>query len=63
MKQTNELFREYTDVVTREQLQEMLHISRSKTYSLLRKGEIKSRKIGSEYRIAKNEVIRFLEEI
>lgn len=63
MKQTNELFREYTDVVTREQLQEMLHISRSKTYSLLRKGEIKAKKIGSEYRIAKNEVIRFLEEI
>lgn len=63
MKQTNELFKDYTDVVTREQLQEMLHISRSKTYSLLRKGEIKAKKIGSEYRIAKNEVIRFLEEI
>lgn len=63
MKQTNELFKEYTDVVTTEQLQQMLHISRSKTYSLLRKGEIKAKKIGSEYRIAKNEVIRFLEQI
>lgn len=63
MKQTNELFKEYTDVVTTEQLQQMLQLGRSKTYSLLRKGEIKAKKIGSEYRIAKNEVIRFLEEI
>lgn len=63
MKQTDELFKEYTDVVTTEQLQQMLQLGRSKTYSLLRKGEIKAKKIGSEYRIAKNEVIRFLEEI
>ena len=63
MIQTDELFKEYTDVVTTEQLQQMLQLGRSKTYSLLRKGEIKAKKIGSEYRIAKNEVIRFLEEI
>ena len=63
MKQTNELFKDYTDVVTTEQLQQMLQLGRSKTYSLLQNGEIKAKKIGSEYRIAKNEVIRFLEEI
>lgn len=63
MKQINELFKEYTDVVTTEQLQQMLQLGRSKTYSLLKNGEIKAKKIGSEYRIAKNEVIRFLEEI
>lgn len=63
MELSNNMFADYPDVVTREQLQEMLHISKSKAYSLLRTGTIKSKKIDRIYKIAKVNVIKyFLEE-
>lgn len=62
MESNNSMFASYPDVVDTDQLQEMLGICRSKTYSLLQNGEIKSKKIGSEYRIAKVNVIKYLEE-
>ena len=36
------MFEEYTDIVTIEELQEMLHIGRSIAYKLLRSGQIKA---------------------
>lgn len=63
MESNNIMFANYPDIVNPKQLQEMLGICRSKTYSLLQNGEIKSKKIGSEYRIAKANVIKYLEEV
>lgn len=63
MELSNNMFAEFPDVVTREQLQEMLHIGKSKAYSLLRTGTIKSKKVGTKgYRIKKVNVIKYLEE-
>lgn len=62
MELISNMFAEFPDVVTPKQLQEMLGIGRSKTYSLLKNKEIKSIKVGTDYRIAKVNIIKFLEE-
>lgn len=53
MKETTSMFSEYADVVTVKQLQQMLNIGRSKAYFLLQSKEIKAKRIGRDYRIAK----------
>lgn len=63
MDMETKMFAEYDDVVTVEELQQMLKLGRSKTYSLLQNGEIKSKKVGIEYRIQKVNVIKYLEEV
>lgn len=62
MESSSNMFSNYPDVVNAEQLQEMLGISRSKAYSLLKTGKIKSKKVGRIYKIAKVNIIKFLEE-
>lgn len=62
MKETTSMFSEYADVVTVKQLQQMLNIGRSKVYSLLQSKEIKAKRIGRDYRIAKKSIIEFLEK-
>ena len=54
------LFKEYPDCVDVNDLQKMLGIKRTKTYELLQSGEIKSIKIGKDYRISKLNVIAYL---
>lgn len=54
------LFKEYPDCVGVNDLQKMLGIKRTKTYELLQSGEIKSIKIGKDYRISKLNVIAYL---
>ena len=56
----NLIFRNYPDIVSVEQLMDMLHIGRVLAYRLIREGDIKSRKIGREYKIAKTAVIAYL---
>lgn len=63
MESRNEMFADYPDIVSPEQLQEILQIGRSKAYSLLKTGEIKSRKVGRNYKIPKVNIIKFLEEV
>lgn len=63
MESNNNIFKDYPDIVSLEQLQEMLQIGRSKAYSLLKNGEIKSKKVGRIYKIAKVNVIKYLEEV
>ena len=63
MELETKMFSAYGDVVTAQELQQMLQLSRSKTYSLLQNGEIKSKRVGSEYIIAKVNVIKYLEEV
>ncbi|EJQ91282.1 helix-turn-helix domain-containing protein [Bacillus toyonensis] len=47
------MFQHYDDVVTIEDLMEMLDIGRNKAYALLQSGQIKSFKVGKSYRIPK----------
>ncbi len=56
----NEIFKDYPDVVSVEQLMEMLQIGQVLAYKLVKSGEIKSRKIGREYKIPKVNVIAYL---
>lgn len=57
-----ELFSDYPDVVTVEQLMKMLQIGQVLAYRLVKKGIIKSRKVGREYKIPKTAVIDYLLE-
>ena len=55
-----ELFAEYPDVVTPDDLQTMLKIGRSSAYDLLKNKLIKSIRVGKKYIIPKENVIDFL---
>ena len=54
------MFEEYPELLTVFDLMEMLNISRNLAYRLVRKGEIKCRKVGRDYKITKNAVIQYL---
>lgn len=55
-----EIFAEYPDVVTPDDLQMMLKIGRNSVYDLLRNKLIKSIRVGKKYIIPKANVIDFL---
>ena len=55
-----DVFKEYPDVVSIEQLQTMLHIGRNAAYKLVNTGEIKTIRIGKRYIIPKASVISFV---
>lgn len=55
-----ELFENYPDVVTPEQVAEMLQIGLTLTYRLLRSGVLPAKRIGRKYIIAKRNVIEFV---
>ena len=48
--------------LAQKQLQEMLHIGRTKIYQLIKSGTLPCRKSGGNYFIRKIDVIRFLEK-
>ena len=56
----NYLFKEYNDVVTVDDVCQMLHIGRSMAYKLLGDGTIKTIKIGKRFIIPKQSIIDFL---
>lgn len=60
---SDEIFADYPDVVTVEQLMEMLRIGQVMAYRLLKDGVIKAKRIGRKYIIAKKRVIEFLNEV
>ena len=55
-----EMFRSYPDVITVDDMQEMLHIGRNTAYQLLRDHRVPSIKVGKKYIIPKSSVIDFL---
>lgn len=57
------IFADYPDVVTVEELQQMLHIGRNTAYAMLKDNTIVGRKAGRGYIIPKNNVIKFIESI
>ena len=54
------MFENYPDVVSVQQIQEMLHISRPTVYDLLRENILPHRKIGKKYIIPKWGVKEYL---
>lgn len=57
----NEMFKDYPDVVTPQELQKMLHIGRNATYKILKERLIETIRIGKKYIIPKVNVIKYLE--
>ena len=55
-----ELFKDYPDIVSVEQVSEMLKIGQVLAYRLVRSGDIKSRKVGRRYIITKQHIIDFV---
>ncbi|MCQ2476121.1 MAG: helix-turn-helix domain-containing protein [Clostridia bacterium] len=54
-------FNDYPEVISIDNLQEILHIGRNAAYSLLKEGKIKTIKVGKKYIIPKKSIIEFLE--
>ena len=54
------MLKNYNDMITVNELCEILHICKHAAYALLRDGTIPSVRIGWIYRIPKAEVIKFL---
>ncbi len=54
------IFEEYPDVVTAEQMSEMLGISSKTAYRILRSNEIEHFKMGRIYKIAKIHILSYL---
>ena len=57
MEVTEDIFSDYPDVVTVEQLKEMLHIEKTFAYKLLKNNIIEAFKCGRSYRILKSKII------
>ncbi len=54
------MFNEYSDVITVDELCEMLRIGRNKAYDLLRNGSIRAFRCGRLWIISKAEVEKFV---
>lgn len=57
------MFKEYPDVVTAEQMSEMLGISNKTAYRLLQKNVIEHFKVGRTYKIPKIHILAYLNVI
>ena len=56
----DEMFKDYPDILSVDQLQEMLCIGPVLAYNLVKKGVIPAMKIGREYKIPKAQVINYI---
>jgi len=54
------MFNQYDDLITIDELCEILDIGRGKTYHLLNLGEIKAMRIGRVWKITKEAVERYI---
>ncbi len=57
-----ELFSDYPDILSVQQLMELLQIGKVLAYKLIESKKFKAVKIGREYKILKNSVIDFINE-
>lgn len=56
-----EIFKNYPDIVTPEQVMEMLGIGKNTVYHLLNSGEIKSVRIGKRHKIPRVYIIDYIQ--
>lgn len=59
-KMNKELFSDYDDILSIEDVMKMLHIGKNTAYSLLKNNEIRNLRIGKRYIIPKQSVINFI---
>ena len=55
-------FKDYPDIVSFNQMMEMLYIGRNKGYTLLEQKKIRSIRIGNRHKIPKVNIIEFLNQ-
>ena len=60
MNQQIEPLKDYKDVLTVQELRQVLNISRNTCYKLLQEGTIKSIRIGTSYRVPKNYILDYI---
>ena len=60
MHEKQTIFASYPDVVSIDQLKEMLGIGISLAYKLVKQNYIRSRRVGREYKIPKANVIEYI---
>lgn len=56
-EKTYEMFSEYNDVVTVEDVMKMLHLGRFTVYNLIKSGRIHTLRVGKKYIIPKKSVV------
>lgn len=54
------MFVHYDDIVTIDELCEMLHIGKNVAYRLIKTGEIKSFRVGGSHKIPRHAIIEFI---
>jgi excisionase family DNA binding protein len=59
-KITSAILRNYPDLMTVCDVQKILQIGRTKTYELLKSGQIRSLRVGTTYRIPKVYLLEYL---
>ena len=59
-ERTYEMFSKYDDIVSVEDVMEMLHLGRVTVYNLLKSDKIHTLRVGNKYVIPKKSVIDFL---
>ena len=60
--ESREMFAEYDDIVSIEDVMKMLHIGRSNVYKLLREKDNKHIRIGVKYIIPKKSIVEYIEK-
>ena len=60
MDKSSELFSEYSDIVTVDEVMKMLRLGKNTVYKLLKNDEIMNVKVGARYVIPKQSVIEFV---
>lgn len=57
---SKEMFTEYDEILSIEDVMEILHIGKNSVYSLLKSNEIRNIRVGKRYIVPKQSVINFI---
>ena len=60
---SKEIFAEYDEILSIEDVMEILHIGKNSVYSLLKSNEIRNIRVGKRYIVSKQSVINFIAAI
>lgn len=60
---SKEMFTEYDEILSIEDVMEILHIGKNSVYSLLKSNEIRNIRVGKRYIVLKQSVINFITAI
>ena len=60
---SKEMFTEYDEILSIEDVMEILHIGKNSVYSLLKSNEIRNIRVGKRYIVPKQSVINFINAI